>query len=90
MAEVSIVRHHEEPTSRSRPSRAPRLVHEVDDHCIGGARTREADDRCRRDPFAPQATFGRSVEDELDPDPGRDHASEPADERSRRRRAAHP
>ena len=76
-----IVTDDEQGPGRSRTGDRASLIHERQQHVVGSAPASMADDQPGRDPLVTQATFGRSVEDQLDRGRRRDRPAEPADQR---------
>ena len=72
---------------RGRSRDGPRLVHERQQHLVGGAPAGVADDQPRRDALAAHARVGRAVEHELDADGRRDDRPQPPDQGGLRRGA---
>ena len=84
VSEIPVVRDHEDLRGRVRSVHRSNIVNQRHDQCVGAASARVAHPDARRNAFAAQSPFGRTVEHELDRDRGRDDRPQPADQCGRR------
>jgi hypothetical protein len=83
--EVAVVRDDEQSRRSRRTGDRSRLIDKVHEDLVGRAAPGVADDEPGRDPLAAQPGLRRTVEDELDPDLGRDRRPEATDQGGLRR-----
>ena len=84
MAQITVVRDHEQRRRAVRAIEHPNVIDDGEDHRICRAPAAVSDYDARCDPLISQAALGRSVKDEFDGRPGRDRTAESADERGLR------
>lgn len=87
MTKVAIVGDDQEPCGAIRAVDQSNVVNQGEDHGVGAPRAAVADRCPGGDPLAAQAALGRAVENQLNPDGGRDDRPKSPDQRGRGCRA---